>query len=65
MTHDDARTKILSFAAHIGRRHTAAEATALRRNWLSPSGDVTPDGTALIEALDDQSATRTVFRGNI
>jgi hypothetical protein len=61
----EARTRILAFAAHVGRSdRELPEATARRRNWLSPEGDVTEDGLALVTALEEQSATRTVFRGN-
>lgn len=65
MPQDEIRSKILSFAAHIGNNSTPAETTAQRRNWIRSDGSVTEDGTALVDALDDQSATRTVFRGNL
>jgi len=65
MANEEARTKILAFAAQIGRGQTQpAEEVAKRRNWLSAGGEVTEDGHALIAALDDQGSTRTVFRGN-
>ncbi|MEJ6389667.1 hypothetical protein [Gymnodinialimonas ulvae] len=57
--------QIIAFAAHIGRRDTRSpEAIAQRRNWLDASGNPTQDGQHLLEALGDQDATRTVFRGN-
>ncbi len=64
MTDPDARTHILTFARHIGRAEQPPEAIARRRNWLCAEGNVTEDGLALVDALRDQSATRTVFRGN-
>ncbi len=69
MQHDDSgadpKALILSFAAHVGRGHTTgAETVARQRNWLSDAGDVTEDGNDLVRALNDQTATRTVFRGN-
>ena len=64
-TGPEARALILTFAAHVGRGEaTGAETVARRRNWLSPAGDVTEEGAELLRALDEQSATRTVFRGN-
>jgi hypothetical protein len=65
MANEEARTKILAFAAQVGRGQTQpAEEVAKRRNWLSAEGEVTEDGRALVAALDDQGSTRTVFRGN-
>lgn len=65
MGNKEARTKILAFAAQVGRGQTQpAEEVAKRRNWLSAEGEVTEDGRALVAALDDQGSTRTVFRGN-
>jgi hypothetical protein len=61
----EARSRILAFAAHVGRAdREPPEATARLRNWLSPEGEVTEDGMALVTALEEQAATRTVFRGN-
>ncbi|MBF9061088.1 hypothetical protein HKCCSP123_18050 [Rhodobacterales bacterium HKCCSP123] len=65
MPSSEARTRILAFAAHVGRADPESpEVTARRRNWLSPEGEVTEEGLALVMALEEQSATRTVFRGN-
>jgi hypothetical protein len=59
------KATILSFAAHVGRASkTGPEEVARRRNWLDGSGAVTAEGDELIRALDEQAATRTVFRGN-
>ncbi len=65
-TEQDARTRILAFAGHFGRGDggTAAEDVARRRNWLDAAGRPTEEGLELVEALSDQSRTRTVFRGN-
>jgi hypothetical protein len=60
-----ARTRILAFAGHVGRGHPEnAEAIARRRNWIDAQGGVTDEGQELLEALGDQTETRTVFRGN-
>ena len=65
MTDDTATASILAFAAHIGRRDLRSpEAIARRRNWLTEAGEPTPEGRTLVEALTEQGATRTVFRGN-
>jgi glutamate synthase domain-containing protein 2 len=64
-TEQDARTRILAFAGHVGRDGgTGAEDVARRRNWLDAAGRPTEEGLELVEALSDQSRTRTVFRGN-
>ncbi len=65
MTDATAADQIVAFAAHIGRRDARTpEAIAQRRNWLDAAGNPTPDGLALLSALNEQDATRTVFRGN-
>jgi hypothetical protein len=64
-TEQTARTQILAFAGHVGRSDGAeAEEIARRRNWLDAAGRPTGEGLELVEALSDQSQTRTVFRGN-
>jgi hypothetical protein len=56
---------ILAFAAHVGRSwHTDPMTVARRRNWIDEDQRPTDEGRALVTALADQSATRTVFRGN-
>jgi hypothetical protein len=58
----DARDRILEFAHQIGAESRSAEDVARRRGWLDGEGNPTADDESLIAALDDQSATRTVFR---
>lgn len=62
MAEDTARDRILAFAHQIGAESRSAEEVAIRRGWLDADGNPTADGEDLITALDDQSATRTVFR---
>ncbi|NKX43410.1 hypothetical protein [Roseicyclus persicicus] len=65
MPAQDLLTRILAFAAHVGRGESQSpEAVARRRNWITTDGEVTADGLSLLSALDDQRETRTVFRGN-
>jgi hypothetical protein len=61
----DLLTRILAFAAHValGEAQTP-EGVAASRNWITPEGEVTDEGRALIAALEEQRETRTVFRGN-
>jgi ABC-type sugar transport system ATPase subunit len=59
------RTRILAFAGHVGHGQPEnAEAIARRRNWIDAQGAVTHEGEELLQALGEQSRTRTVFRGN-
>jgi hypothetical protein len=55
---------ILAFADKIGGAETTAFQKAVKRNWLDAEGAVTADGARLLDELDAQKATRTVFRGN-
>jgi hypothetical protein len=55
---------ILAFAEKIGSAETTAFDKAVKRNWLDAEGAVTEEGTRLLEELDAQKTTRTVFRGN-
>ena len=64
MFEQDTKATILSFAAHIGGAGAPPEDVARRRNWLDEAGRTTADGLALLDALGDQSKTRTAFRGN-
>ena len=63
MTQQDLTDRILSFAAHCGRQGRSARAVAERRGWIDGAGRPTDEGRALIAALLEQSATRTIFRG--
>jgi len=63
MTEQDITDRILAFAAHCGQPGRPPRAVAKRRGWISEADTPTEDGRALIAALTDQSATRTVFRG--
>ena len=56
--------EILAFAEKIGRDGATPLEKAVRRNWLDRNGDVTADGARLLDELDAQKTTRTVFRGN-
>lgn len=62
MTEENTRDRIVAFAKQCGAESRDAEDVALRRGWLDADGNPTADGEALIEALDEQEATRTVFR---
>ena len=62
MSDADLKERVLAFATHIGQRD--AERVAQRRNWIDAGGRPTEEGAALVRALADQDATRTVFRGN-
>jgi hypothetical protein len=59
---DPIAARIIAFARHCGAAGTDPDATARRRGWLDGAGRPTDEGHALIEALDEQEATRTVFR---
>ncbi|MDG4647422.1 hypothetical protein P6F26_03110 [Roseibacterium sp. SDUM158017] len=64
-TEQDIRSRILAFAAHVGRSTASdAETIARRRDWIDAEGRPTTDGLALVAALGEQAQTRTVFRGN-
>jgi len=59
----DHGTRILAFAQHLGRGwDTGAEHEARSRRWIDDQGHPTDDGLALLNALEDQRTTRTVFR---
>lgn len=62
MTDTSLATRILAFARHCGEGDSAPQDTARRRGWLDPAGRPTDEGAALIEALESQDATRSVFR---
>ncbi|MDJ0824699.1 MAG: hypothetical protein QNJ16_04280 [Rhodobacter sp.] len=63
MSDHDRLNRILTFAQHLGRGWEAgAEHEARSRRWLDDHGRPTADGLALLAALEDQRATRTVFR---
>lgn len=57
-------TMILAFAKQLdGETATQSEFEIARaRNWLDADGNPTAEGEALIEALDEQDKTRSVFR---
>ncbi len=63
MTETSLTQRILAFSAHIGRPGDPA-GVARRRAWIDADGAPTIAGRELVEALEDQSTTRTVFRGN-
>jgi hypothetical protein len=62
MTESEITTRIIAFAQHCGTGQREPEAIARRRGWLDGEGWPTEDGRQLVAALDDQSATRSVFR---
>ncbi|MEL7097330.1 MAG: hypothetical protein AAGM84_00750 [Pseudomonadota bacterium] len=65
MKTDGTKATILHFARYIGRTDVRTPTLiARRRGWLDSRGEVTQDGKALADALGEQTATRTVFRGN-
>ena len=54
---------VLSFARQLGEsKDKGAEAVAKERGWLDEDGKVTGEGYKLIESLDGQGGTRSVFR---
>ncbi|MEE4117812.1 MAG: hypothetical protein V2I65_02230 [Paracoccaceae bacterium] len=63
MDDSDIRTRILAFARHCGSEEDEAEAFARHRGWIDADGTPRQEGRDLIEALDEQEATRSVFRG--
>jgi hypothetical protein len=62
MSDQDITTRILAFAHHCGAESSSAETVARRRGWIAEDGAPTDEGRELVEALDGQSATRSVFR---
>lgn len=59
------RETILAFARHIAPAGSGSPEEAARgRNWIGEAGEVTAEGEDLLAALNEQSHTRTVFRGN-
>ncbi|MBL4543783.1 MAG: hypothetical protein JKP97_18675 [Rhodobacteraceae bacterium] len=64
MRHDELTSRIIAFARHCGDT-TPPEHAARRRGWIDAQGAPTADGRALLCALREQEATRTVFRGAI
>lgn len=62
MTDDETIARIVAFARHCGNEESTPEAVARRRGWLDEAGAPTEEGAALLDALDEQEATRTVFR---
>jgi hypothetical protein len=62
MTDHTTAERIRAFATHCGRADTAPETTARNRGWLDAEGNPTPEGDHLVRALDEQDATRSVFR---
>ncbi|RBI82865.1 hypothetical protein DRV85_17715 [Rhodosalinus halophilus] len=62
MTDDSLASRILAFARHCGEGDGAPGDTARLRGWLDAAGRPTDEGAALIEALESQDATRSVFR---
>jgi hypothetical protein len=63
MSQEELATRIVGFAHHCGDAALGPERAARLRGWLDPHGMPTEDGRALIRALRDQDATRSVFRG--
>ena len=61
---DDAEitTRILAFARQCGSEQDEAGAFARHRGWLEADGTPRREGRDLIAALDEQEATRSVFR---
>lgn len=62
MSYHDATDRILAFAQQCGRPGRTPEAVAETRGWIDGQGAPTDEGHALLRALDEQEATRTVFR---
>jgi hypothetical protein len=62
MDAQDITGRILAFAQHCRGTDRSAEETARSRGWLDGEGWPTEDGRELIKALDEQDATRSVFR---
>lgn len=58
------RERLLRFASQLAtdQGEASARAVAVDRNWIDASGRVTRDGAQLVEALDGQMGTRSVFR---
>jgi len=65
MTDAEIRTQILAFSAHL-RSDADKDATtsAHRHGWLDEKGSPTEEGRKLVQALDEQSDTRSAFRGS-
>jgi hypothetical protein len=64
MKNEQQQQQILAFAGQIGSETRDPFEKARSRNWLNSNGGVTEEGARLLEALADQTTTRTVFRGN-
>ena len=62
MTDEENVARIVAFARHCGGEDRAPEAVARRRGWLDDHNVPTAEGARLLDALDEQEATRTVFR---
>lgn len=64
MAADQGKDIILSFTSVLveGRADSDAAAFAQARAWLDGAGRPTEEGLALLRALDEQRATRSVFR---
>lgn len=64
MAPDQGKDIILGFSSVLvaGRADADAAAFAAARAWLDGEGRPTEDGLALLRALEDQRATRSVFR---
>ncbi len=55
--------RIVAFAPHLGQGWAdGGEREARERFWLDEAGRPTPDGMALLMALEDQRRTRTAYR---
>ncbi|QFU07774.1 hypothetical protein PARPLA_02061 [Rhodobacteraceae bacterium THAF1] len=65
MTDDqsETRARILAVAGQMGNPATPAEQTATSRGWLDADGTPTDDGRDMLEAMGEQTGTRSVFRG--
>lgn len=60
---DDTRARILGVAEQMGQPDTPATQTATTRGWLDKDGAPTDQGRQMLEDLDAQQGTRSVFRG--
>lgn len=62
MTSSELVSRILAFALHCGEASEDGRDTAIRNGWIDEAGIPTQEGRALIDALDAQRATRSVYR---